>query len=81
MGIRRIMSTSAGTGAEKVRPVTSYAHVQNASLSMYHREAYRCSFVTKSRVILGTTMFAIKRKCYALKLRLSNSENLTTVSV
>ena len=28
MGIRQIMSTSAGTGAEKVRPGTSYAHVQ-----------------------------------------------------
>ena len=48
--------------------------------SMYHAqrsEAYRRSFVTKSKVILRTTMFAIKRKCYALRLRLSNSENLT----
>ena len=47
---------------------------------MYHREAklaYRRSFVTKSKVILRTRMFAIKRKCYALRLRLSNSENLT----
>ena len=48
MGIRRNISTSAGTGAEKVRPGTSYTHVQNVSLSMYHREAYRRSFVTKS---------------------------------
>lgn len=79
MGIRRIMSTSAGTETEKVRPGTRYAHVQTrfAEHESQRSEAYRRSFVTKSKVILRTRMFAIKRKCYALRLWLSNSENLT----